>query len=371
MTHDVRTGAWCEVHRDRIAHNLELALELVPEGRDFCAVLKADAYGHGIDQVVPVINDCGVTCVGITSNAEAHAVRKAGFDGVLIRLRAASPVEMEDALTSRVEEQVSSVEAARKLCALKAAGHPVRAHLALNAMGMSRDGLEIATVQGRETCLAILRLLAGNIVGICTHFPCNIPDNLRNTANFFHEQVAWVFSNSTLRRADVLVHAGSSLTLVSEIEIETDMYRCGAILYGVLRPELGFRTTMDLKACVISIGNYPKGATVGYDRAVRLERDRRLACLSIGYANGFRRQAYDGAMVLIGDLAVPVVGKISMNTVVVDITGAENVQLGDEVTVFGGPSHSSASLVNVDRQFGTILADLYCDWGLRNQRIIF
>lgn len=370
MTHAPRTGAWCEVHPDRIARNLELALALVPEGRRFCAVLKADAYGHGIDQVVPLIKEQGVRCVGITSNAEAHAVRDAGFDGVLIRLRAASPVEMDDAVHAQVEEQVASVEAARKLAALKAAGHPVRAHLALNAMGMSRDGLEIATAQGRETCLFILRQLGDSIVGICTHFPCNTPDNLRTTSDLFGQQVAWVFANSDLRRADVLVHAGSSLTLVSDERIETDMYRCGAILYGVLKPEWGFRTTMDLKARVISLGEYPQGATVGYDQAYRLARDRRLACLSIGYANGFRREAYDGASVLIGAQMAPVVGKVSMNTVVVDATGLEDVRVGDEVTVFGGAPYTRASLANVDKQFRTILADLYCDWGMRNQRIL-
>jgi alanine racemase len=276
---------------------------------------------------------------------------------------------MEDAVRSEVEEQVGSVEAARQLCALKAAGHKVRAHLALNAMGMSRDGLEIATAQGREACLSILHLLAGNIVGICTHFPCNIPENLRETADLFQQQVSWIFANSTLERRDVLVHAGSSLTLVSDQRIETDMYRCGAILYGVLKPDLGFRTTMDLKARVISIGDYPKGATVGYDQAFRLTGDRRLACLSIGYANGFRRDGYDDATVMIGDRAAPVVGKISMNTVVVDATGLDDVQVGDEVTVFGGPPHTRASLAKVDKQFRTILADLYCDWGLRNQRI--
>lgn len=369
MKDELPIGSWCEVHRDRIARNLELALGLVPDGRKFCAVLKADAYGHGIEQVVPLLMQGGVTCVGITSNAEARAVRDAGFDGVLIRLRAASSVEMEEALPSRVDEQVASVAVARKLSTMKEAGHEVRAHLALNAMGMSRDGLEVATAQGREDCLAIVQMLAGNIVGICTHFSCNLPENLRKTSALFQQQVGWIFANSALQRADVLVHAGSSLTLVSDVQIETDMYRCGAVLYGVLKPDWGFRTTMDLKARVISLAEYPEGAPVGYDQAFRLEEDRRLACLSIGYANGFRREAHDGATVLIGGHAAPVVGKVSMNTVVVDATGLGDVQVGDEVTVFGGPPHTRASLAAVDRQFRTILADLYCDWGMRNQRI--
>ena len=239
-------SSWCEIHRKRISRNLELALGLVPKGRRFCAVLKADAYGHGIQQVVPLIQAHDVNCIGITSNAEAHSVRDAGFDGTLIRLRAATPHEIDNALTAQVEEQVGSLDAAEKLHRLKVAGHTVRAHLALNALGMSRDGLEISTDQGRATCLSILNMLAEDIVGICTHFPSNAPENLRKSSDLFQAQVSWVFENSPLDRSEVLVHAGSSLTLVADEAVETDMYRCGAILYGILKPELGFQTTMDL-----------------------------------------------------------------------------------------------------------------------------
>lgn len=362
-------SSWCEIHRDRISRNLELALGLVPKGRRFCAVLKADAYGHGIQQVVPLIQAHGVNCVGITSNAEAYEVRDAGFEGTLIRLRAATPHEIDDALNARVEEQVGSLDGAEKLHALKAAGHSVRAHLALNASGMSRDGLEISTDQGRTTCLAILNLLAEDIVGICTHFPSNAPENLRLSSDLFQNQVSWIFANSPLDRSDVLVHAGSSLTLVAEEAVETDMYRCGAILYGILKPELGFQTTMDLKARVVSLGVYPRGATVGYDRSCRLQSDRRLACLTIGYSNGFRRGAEGAAAVVVGNGFAPVLGKISMNTVVVDVTDLDGVQVGDEATVFGGITGTRASLTSTEQQFRTIMADLYSDWGLRSQRI--
>ena len=147
MTLDGYPGSWCEIHGDRIARNLSLAQGLVPAGRKFCAVLKADAYGHGIEEVVPLLREKGVTCVGITSNSEARVVRDAGFDGTLIRLRASTPEEIDDALPAVVEEQVSSLEVAEKLSALKSGGRLVRAHLAVNALGMSRDGIELSTDQ--------------------------------------------------------------------------------------------------------------------------------------------------------------------------------------------------------------------------------
>ncbi|CUH82029.1 alanine racemase [Tropicibacter naphthalenivorans] len=90
------------MHLDRIAANLDRALALVPPGRRFCAVLKADAYGHGIARVAPLIKEQGVGIIGITSNAEAFAVRRTGFDGRLLRLCAAPPAEIEEALDLRV-----------------------------------------------------------------------------------------------------------------------------------------------------------------------------------------------------------------------------------------------------------------------------
>lgn len=362
MTAEGYPGSWCDIHLDRIARNIDRALQLVPKGRHFCAVLKADAYGHGIAQVATLIRSKGIARVGITSNAEARAVRSAGFEGHLIRLRAATPEEIEAALPDRIEEQVASLEVAQTLHDLPGAPS---AHLALNAMGMSRDGLEISTREGRETCRSILDLLGRKIGAICTHFPSNHPDDLRRSARRFQKEASWILEMSHRRREEVMIHAGSSLTLVSGVDVDTDMYRCGAILYGILRPDLGFETTMELKARIVSVGTYPAGSTVGYDRDCALETNRRLACLAIGYANGFHRDTAERVAVKIGGKPVPVLGKISMNTLVADVTGQPDVRIGDEATVFGG---SDPSVPATEGDFGTIMADLYSDWGQRNRR---
>ncbi|PWG16766.1 alanine racemase [Salibaculum griseiflavum] len=370
MMPDPAPTSWCTIHRDRIARNLDLALGLVPTGRRFCAVLKADAYGHGIEHVVPLVRDRGVTCIGITSNAEARAVRAAGYTGSLIRLRVATPQEAEEALPDHVEEQVSTPDMARHLRALRDAGRlRTGVHLALNVAGMSRDGLEIESSDGRDACRLILDLLGVAIRGICTHFPSNLPGQLRESADLFQAQAAWVVDAGGLDRRKVLVHAGSSLTLTSDTTIETDMYRCGAVLYGILRPDLGYRPTMDLETRVVGLQTYPRGASVGYDRTVRLTRDSRLACLSIGYENGFGRIASGAANVAIAGNLAPVLGKVSMNAIVADVTDLPQVQLGDTAVVFGGSGSAAITPEMAERQFDTIMADLYTDWGRRNARI--
>ena len=362
--------SWCEIFPHRIANNLRLAQEILPANADFCAVLKADAYGHGIDTVVPIVCQQKIKLIGITSNAEARAVRNAGFKDTLIRLRSATPSEMKGALLDRVQEQVSTLHAAQVLHDLsRAEGYAEGVHLALNADGMSRDGLELLKHDGRQTCLDIIDLLGERIIGICSHFPSNIAKDLITSNRHFETDLEWIFTNSQLNRNQVKVHAGSSLTLVSGQPITTDFYRCGAILYGILNPELGFEDTMQLKARITNLTTYPKGSTVGYDRATSLTQDRRLANISIGYANGLKRNFFGRSSVLIRGQLVPVLGKISMNSLVADVTDLVDVEVEDEVVIFGQQGTESIGIDQIERQAETIMAEVYTDWGQRNERI--
>lgn len=369
MPNEIVHASWCEIFPQRIAKNLELALGLLPKDAQFCAVLKADAYGHGIERVVPIIRDHGVSHVGITSNAEARAVRAAGFNGALLRLRSATLDEIDGAIVDRVEEQVGTLYAARIFAELARSDATLpKLHLSLNAGGMSRDGLELSTEHGRQTCLEILSLVAPHIVGICSHFASNTVSNLATSSQQFQKDVAWVFKHSTLRRDAVTVHTGSSLTLVSEQSVTTDLFRCGAILYGILKPELGFEPTMELKTRITSLSIYPKGSTIGYDRATTLTKDRCVANISIGYANGIGRDFFNKSAVLVRGCVVPILGKISMNTITVDVTDLPEVAIGDEVVVFGQQGASCIDMARMEVQANTIMADVFADWGQRNHR---
>lgn len=362
--------AWCEISTARIEANLGIALAQLPKGARLCAVLKSDAYGHGIGNVVPIILRAGIDRVGITSNGEARAVRDAGFAGEIIRLRAATPAEVVAAIDLRIEEQVGSREMADCLMNCAERGAPIRAHLALNALGMSRDGLELSTDAGREECEYILARLRDRIVAICTHFPNNAPDRLRRSAAIFEDHANWVRGSGFVDPVRCYLHAGSSLTLLSGVGVRTDMYRCGALLFGILAPDLGFRPSMALKSRVVSVHEYPAGASVGYDESITLQAPRRLACLSIGYANGVRRTAQNCGSVRFGDAYAPLVGKVSMNSVIVDVSGLTDVCVGSVAEICGDPPDGGVPDIAAQQQFQTILADLYTDWGCRNLRMV-
>ena len=362
-------SAWCEISPAQISQNLRHTLDRLPAQTRLCAVIKADAYGHGIENVVPALLAQGVRHIGISANSEARAVRAAGFTGAILRLRTATPEEVEDALSYNVQELIGSVGGMQAILnQLGARGLPP-VHLSLNAGGMSRDGVELSTQQGRADCGRILELGAGRIVGLCTHFPSNSSDELADNMARFQQDLAWVFANSSLRREDILTHAGSTLTLAAGQDPKVDMMRCGAILFGIAGAGPEFRPAMQLKSRVISLGTYPKGSTVGYDRTCVLPDDRLLASIAMGHANGYSRQMSKGAQVLIRGQICPVMGAISMNTLVVDATEVSGVAIGDEVVAFGPQGGREIGAAAIEGGSGTILADLFSDWGQRNPRL--
>ena len=363
-------SSWCEISVPKIAGNLLSTLKRMPENTQLCAVVKSDAYGHGIENVVPLLMEQNIGYIGISSNAEARAVRNAGFAGNLLRLRTATPQEVKSALGDHIEEMVGTPKGVQLL--IEVLGREVlpNLHISLNAGGMSRDGLELSTTRGRSNFLKLLDLVPDQIVGLCTHFPSNEPEELTESIKRFHNDQAWIFANSNLRRQDVLVHAGSTLTLRSGQDPKTDMMRCGAILYGIAGPRPDFQSALALKSRVVSIGDYPKGSTIGYDRSCCLKEDKVLASIALGYADGYSRRFSGGGEVLIRGQRLPVMGKISMNTIVADVTNLPEIDVGDEVVAFGRQGDQEINSGAIEELTGTIMADLFADWGQRNARVV-
>lgn len=364
-------ASWCEIYLSQIEQNLIDAFQYLPEKTKFCAVLKADAYGHGIENLMPILLRHHISDIGITSNMEAQAVRQNGFQGNLMRLRTATMAEIEEGLAWQIQEQISSEQTAHILAEFfEKNNQSVDFHLSLNAGGMSRDGLELSTQAGKAECHRIIDLLGEKIVGICTHFPNNDPSELQNNIQRFQDDLAWVFKETALERDKITVHGGSTLTLLSGLDPATDMMRCGAVMYGVGLPDRAHHPSMSLKARVTNIGQFPQGSTIGYDRAMKLSRDSVLANISIGYANGYGRELCGKSGVLIRGHHVPILGKISMNTIVADITDIPQIMVGDEAVLFGPQETETISAKMIEQQSGTILADLFTDWGHRNPRIL-
>lgn len=362
--------SWVEIDLARLERNLASLRRRLSAGTVICAVLKSDAYGAGIGNVAPVLVREGIGLAAITSNAEAQALRRAGFRGRILRIRTATPQEASGALGLEVEELAGSPEVARRLSELAVGAHlAIPVHLAINAGGMGRDGLEMSASGGGDRARAMLGLPGLRVAGIMTHFPDDGEAAVSACLDTFLREAAWLIAEGGLDRSLLALHAANSMAALNLPQTHLDFVRCGAALYGCVGEEPEFAPILSLCARVAAIAEFPAGSTVGYDRTISLSRDTRLANVPLGYANGYRRSFSNLGCALICGRPARVMGKVSMNSVMLDVTDITEARTGDTVVFFGKQAGSAIARDEVQRISGRVLADLFCGWGALNDRI--
>ncbi len=346
-----RGNGWIEVDAAAFEANIDAVRSGIGSAR-LAAVMKADAYGNGIALLIPSIIAKGVTDVAITSNEEARVARALGYRGRLMRIRTATPEEMEDGFRFGIAESVGNPAVAGKLEQMwlktrRKGRLPV--HLALNAGGMSRNGIELSTAYGKADARALLAHPALHIVGAMTHYPSEEEGDILGQLARYREDLAWL-QGEGLATTGLVRHTANTFATLKHPETQLDMVRVGGAIYG----DPGsyktdrFIQTMTIKSRVAAVNHYPAGQTVAYDRTYRLERESWLANIPLGYSDGYRRgfshanrpefpaEGRNRSEVLIGGRRFPIVGRVTMNTLMVDVTGMQDtVRLDDEVVLFG------------------------------------
>lgn len=346
-----RHNGWIEVDAAAFETNIDTVRTLIGSAA-LCAVMKADAYGNGIALLIPSIIAKRITDVAITSNDEARVARQLGYRGRLQRIRAATQEEMADGLRWRIEELIGNPDAAAGLAALwrKQGGRQaLPVHIALNAGGMSRNGVELSTDYGKADARALLALPGLQIRGAMTHYPSEEAADILEQLRHFEADLTWL-QTAGLNTTGLIRHTANSFAMLQQPQTRLDMVRVGGLIYGdpgSVKTDR-FLPTMAIKSRIAAINHYPAGQTVNYDRTYKLERESWLANIPLGYSDGIRRSlshanqpqfAADSrtrTQVLIGGQRFPVVGRVTMNTLMVDVTEArDRLRLGDEVVLFG------------------------------------
>ena len=365
------SNAWMEIDTQAFEHNIRTLQNELGGKSQICAIMKADAYGNSIDLLMPVVMQTGIPCIGIASNEEARIIRKHGYAGKVVRVRSATDAEIRDGLQYDMEELIGNLEQARRVDEIaRAAGKTVRIHLALNSGGMDRNGLDMGSRANRRAAVAITRLPHLQTVAIMTHFAVEDADDVRQGLAAFNQESAWLIKVARLDRSKITLHTANSFATLAVPESRLDMVRPGGLLYGDSIPErTEYRKTFAFKSRVANINAYPKGSTVGYDRTYTLSRPSRLANLPVGYSDGYRRVFTNKGHVLIRGHKVPVLGKTSMNTTMVDVTDFPDIQAGDEAVLFGRQGNTEISQSEIEDINGALLADLYTVWGNSNPKL--
>lgn len=365
------SNAWLEIDLAAFSSNLrQLKLDLSGSSQ-VCAVLKADAYGHGLALVMPAIIEERIPCVGVASNDELRIVREGGYMGRLMRVRMATPSEIEAALPYDAEELIGNEELARMAgeVAKRRGGH-LKIHLALNSGGMSRNGIDMSLPEGLTQVRAIASMPGLRMVGIMTHFPIEDEVDIRRGLKRFKRDAAVVVVEARLDRSRILLHAANSFAALRVPESRLDMVRPGGVLFGDgPAGHEAYRRVMEFKSRVAAIQVFPAGATVGYDRSHVLPRPSRLANVPLGYSDGYRAALGNKTHVLIHGQRAPVVGRVSMNTLMVDVSDIDDIHPGDEVVLFGRQGGAEITQAELETASGSLLADLYTIWGAANPKV--
>ncbi|EPL6453020.1 alanine racemase [Providencia rettgeri] len=367
----VVNNSWIEISESALDFNIKKVQALLGDKSSMCAVLKGDAYGHDLSLVTPVMIANNVQCIGVTNNQELKTVRDLGFKGRLMRVRSATEKEMAQATQYQTEELIGNLEMAQRLNAIaKQQNKVIPIHLALNSAGMSRNGLEVSTPAGLNEAKMISQLPQLKIVGIMSHYPEEDEAQIRKDLAKFNKESQQVLKETGLKREDVTLHVANTYATITVPESWLDMVRVGGIFYGDTVATNDYKRVMTLKSNIASVNHYPKGNTVGYDRTFTLKRDSVLANIPVGYADGYRRVFSNTGHALINGHKVPVLGKTSMNTVMVDVTDLKQVRPGDEVVFFGKQGNAEVTAEEVEDISGALFTEMSILWGATNKRVL-
>lgn len=358
------------IDRRAYEHNLKILAAGVTPGCRICAVLKADAYGHGLDLLAPAAAAAGVDVIGVTDNWEAELVRRLNLPLPLLRLRPATAEEAAEARAWDVEEVIGSLEQAQAFSrAARGGQRPFPVHLKLD-VGIGRMGFSLPRQMNelQEAC----RLAGIEVRGLMTHFPCADEADLQETRA---ELERFQRDTQAIRAAlpdAVIRHAANSASTLRLPDSHQEMVRLGIVSYGLApSPEVplpgALRPVMRWITHVAQVRVVPAGSTVGYGMTHRLDRDRRIATLPVGYADGYLRTFSNRAVVVIRGVPCPVVGRVSMDMTTVDVTHIPAVQPGDEAVLMGRQGREQVTADDLARWAGTINYEIACLVGKCNR----
>jgi len=358
---------WAEIDLAALRHNLGVVRRLTGNRAGVMAIVKANAYGHGLREIASALAE-GVEIFGVASVAEAQIIRQSLPKAEVFILGAALPWERDEIVSSGFIPCVSSFEEAALFNEACGKGR-IRVHLVIDT-GMGRMGVwqDDAPGAARE----MMRLPRIEIAGIATHLPCADEDEA-----YTADELAR-FEKITARLCDEgirapLIHALSSAGVIRFGSHAQGMVRAGLMLYGV-SPVPGFQTqlhpVMTLKTRVTLVRDLAAGRSVSYGRTYITPGAQRVATLAIGYADGYPRSlSGHGAEVLIHGRRCPVLGRVTMDQIMVDVTGPEPVVPGDEAVLIGRQGDCEIPATELAEKAGTIAWEIFTGIKGRVERI--
>ena len=372
---------WAEINLAAIAHNVKEVRRLTSPSAQILAVVKANGYGHGAVEVSKMALENGATWLGVARISEAIALRQAGISAPVLVLGYIPPEQGDEVVTNNLSLAVYSRDMAQSLSSAAAKrGMKAKAHIKIDT-GMGRIGIWSGP-NAVEEILAIARTPHLEVEGIFTHF-ANAdadPDYTKLQLDRFLDTV------EALRLKGLEIpyrHAANSPALLEMPETHLDLVRAGIIIYGLSpndnikhsggtiiynpsssdnaqQSRMRLLPAMSLKAKVAYVKKVPAGFNVSYGCTYTTASPTTIATLPLGYADGYSRSLSANGEVLIRGRRLPVIGRVCMDQIMVDVGSDLDVAMGDQAVLLGRQDNAEITANELAAKLNTINYEVVC-----------
>ncbi len=360
---------WVEINLSQILENYRIYKNQLPSKTKVMAVIKADAYGHGDVEVAEVLQKEGVTDFAVATLDEAIKIRTSGINGQIFVLGYTPIAQAQNLVEYDITQAVVDAHHAEELAKIS---QNIKVVFALDT-GMNRIGLDADDL---DYCEKLIREYAGKlqVQGIFTHL-CVADTDTSEAINFTNNQIK-KFEAVAERVADLklpYVHClNSAGGLWNKCE-KSVFVRLGIILYG-LKPSYlntlpqGIKTALSWFSVVSMVKNVHAGETLGYGRTFTAQSEMKVATVCVGYADGYNRLLSNKFYVLINGKRAPVLGRICMDQLMVDVSDILGVEMGTKVTLLGQDGNEIITADDMADAIGTIGYEIVCNISKRVER---
>lgn len=367
--------AWAEISLPVLRNNLKTIKSLNFDSTEIMAVVKADAYGHGEEEICRCLaEDCNIKYFAVSNLDEAISVRRFCPEAEILILGYTPPEYAHEIAQYNIIQGVVSTEYAEALTSRSS--ETIRCHIKIDT-GMGRIGLRHDTPEACAKEIASLRNMKKlSVEGIYTHFAVADSDNPDDIAYTTKQEKFILDTYKILTEKGIKlphVHFMNSAAVCTRNSAHSTLARAGIIMYG-LHPDIsvalpeGLAPVMELKAVISHVKTVMPGGYISYGRTFRAEKEMKIATVTIGYADGYSRQLSSKGEILVHGNRCKIVGRVCMDQLMIDVTDA-NAQAGDIVTLIGRDGDDIITADELASIYGTIGYEVVCGISKRVPRI--
>lgn len=364
--------AWIELNLNNLTYNVRQFQKLLPASCTLMPAVKANAYGHGAPIIARALENMGICDFCVASVGEGIELRDAGITGQILILGYTSPHQFPELSRYRLTQTLVDYEYAR---ALHQSGLSLDVHVGIDT-GMHRLGERSENI---ETLRKIWQFQNLNITGVFSHL-CTADGATESDRAFARKQIASFDASVAALRAHgcsgFKTHMQGSYGVLNYPGLRYDFARVGIALYGAYcaptdetEADLPLRPVLSLKSRIECVKELHPGESIGYGLTFTAAREMQTAAVSIGYADGVPRALSNRGHVLVNGRKAPIIGRICMDQLLIDVSGAPHVMPGDEVVLIGKSGRNQIAASELADRTDTIANEILSRLGNRLERI--